>query len=70
VGAQHWGCGWLSPALLCSHAGPHQPLRSKHLQKGKRKFLIPVSFFSSFNYRSYLSVENRKIAAVTLHLPL
>lgn len=55
-----WVCRGSASRALCS----------KQRWKGGRQLLIPLSFFFSFNYRSYLSAKNRKIVTVTLHLPL
>lgn len=56
--------------LWAGHGHAGRALCSKQHQKGEHHLLILLSFFFSFNYRSYLSAENRKIVSVTLHLPL
>lgn len=62
---------WLwQPFPWAGHGHAGRALCSKQHQKGERHLLILLSFFFSFNYRSYLSAENRKIVSVTLHLPL
>lgn len=62
------GLQQLFPWAGHGHAG--RALCSKQHQRGERQLLILLSFLSSFNYRSYLSAENRKIVTITLHLPL
>lgn len=57
--------------LFCRVAqGKSGLLSSKPLSEGQTCLPTPTSFFFSFNYRSHLSAENRKIVSLTLHLPL